>query len=311
VQSVTAVSGSNNTQFDVLFATQSADGTYTAAIGPDLADTAGNLMNQDGDSTNGELVQDVFTTTATISSTRTFAWIGNVPIRDGRETLVPLDVFANLTIGDLNVSVEIEHTWVADLGVAIIDPSGNVRWLIDGRGGSGDNILATFDDEAGTPVSAGSAPFDGTFQPEESLNAFDGRSTQGTWQLYVVDYTRGDRGKIKAFLLIVTPQSGAAAFEAPADAGVGLRGIETETGIVQLDLGRSPLPFSGAGFDSPLMIAGRGPRISSPLDSSSGETERDEIRSLSADAPRRDSRLHELDAVFGDFESLQGELLSA
>ena len=38
-----------------------APGNYTLKVGPNVGDLAGNLMNQDGDATNGEPVQDVFT----------------------------------------------------------------------------------------------------------------------------------------------------------------------------------------------------------------------------------------------------------
>src|SRR5262249_26534062 len=45
---VTPVSGSGNTQFDVSFSAQTASGTYTMVVGPDIRDTLGNQMNQDG-----------------------------------------------------------------------------------------------------------------------------------------------------------------------------------------------------------------------------------------------------------------------
>jgi hypothetical protein len=45
----------------VLAEAQTTPGTYTIEIGPDVEDIAGNLMNQDGDSTNGEDPQDRYT----------------------------------------------------------------------------------------------------------------------------------------------------------------------------------------------------------------------------------------------------------
>jgi hypothetical protein len=55
---VTGVSGSGTT-FTVTFATQSAPGAYSITVGPNVADLAGNLMDQDADGTGGEAGADV------------------------------------------------------------------------------------------------------------------------------------------------------------------------------------------------------------------------------------------------------------
>ena len=54
VTGVQAVAGSNNTQFDIAFAAQTAAGSYQFDLGPKVSDVAGNLMNQNGNTTNGE-----------------------------------------------------------------------------------------------------------------------------------------------------------------------------------------------------------------------------------------------------------------
>ena len=48
----------NSQTLDVQFAAQGQVGTYTMVLGPDIADVSGNAMDQDGDGTNGEAVQD-------------------------------------------------------------------------------------------------------------------------------------------------------------------------------------------------------------------------------------------------------------
>src|SRR5205085_1716303 len=45
----------------ISFAAQQLAGRYTVKIGPDVQDTAGNYMNQDGDGANREATVDVFT----------------------------------------------------------------------------------------------------------------------------------------------------------------------------------------------------------------------------------------------------------
>ncbi|MGB2824653.1 MAG: C25 family cysteine peptidase, partial [Phycisphaerae bacterium] len=56
----------NPQTLDVQFNAQGALGTYTMVIGPDIADESGNPMNQDGDATNGEAVQDRYAASFTI-----------------------------------------------------------------------------------------------------------------------------------------------------------------------------------------------------------------------------------------------------
>lgn len=65
--SVTDVSGSYHRQWRVGIPASLPQDSYTLRIGPSLADFAGNLMNQDNDSVNGEATQDRYT--------RTFSYI--------------------------------------------------------------------------------------------------------------------------------------------------------------------------------------------------------------------------------------------
>jgi hypothetical protein len=58
--SLTEVTGSYHRQWRVGIPIL-PDGTYTLRIGPNLNDFAGNLMNQDNDSVNGEAIQDRYT----------------------------------------------------------------------------------------------------------------------------------------------------------------------------------------------------------------------------------------------------------
>jgi fibronectin type 3 domain-containing protein len=60
VTSVQVVPDSQDQQFDISFATQSSLGSYTIVIGADISDIEGNLLNQDGDETNGEPLEDRF-----------------------------------------------------------------------------------------------------------------------------------------------------------------------------------------------------------------------------------------------------------
>jgi hypothetical protein len=69
ITNVAAVAGSNNTQFDIFFAGQTGLGNYTMVIGPNIRDTFGNQMDQNGNLVPGEIPGDQFTTQFTVVST--------------------------------------------------------------------------------------------------------------------------------------------------------------------------------------------------------------------------------------------------
>jgi subtilisin-like proprotein convertase family protein len=53
--------GNQHNIYDIFFASQTAVGNYTIKIGPAVSDSAGNLMNQNGNLVNGEVPADQFT----------------------------------------------------------------------------------------------------------------------------------------------------------------------------------------------------------------------------------------------------------
>jgi autotransporter-associated beta strand protein len=80
------------------------------------------------------------------------------------------------------------------LNLTLIAPDGTSVDLSSGNGagasfgtGSADASRTTFDDAAGTNITAGSPPFVGTFQPEAPLSALIGTSPIGPWRLRIQD----------------------------------------------------------------------------------------------------------------------------
>jgi hypothetical protein len=83
VTNVQPVAGSNNTQFTISFPAQNTDGTYMMVIGPDIRDTFGTPMDQDGDFIPGEIPNDQYTATFTVQAPPTlgpdgFGYTGSV-----------------------------------------------------------------------------------------------------------------------------------------------------------------------------------------------------------------------------------------
>ena len=63
----TSIVGLSTNRFLLTFPAQRIDGSYTFTLGPDVADLAGNLLDQDGDGINGEPSQDVLTAHFTLT----------------------------------------------------------------------------------------------------------------------------------------------------------------------------------------------------------------------------------------------------
>lgn len=100
-------------------------------------------------------------------------------------------------IRDVNVMIDIEHTWTSDLRIHLESPGGTRVLLVSGKGGNGDNFRRTvFDDAATKGIVEGNAPFRGTYRPEENLMLFNDIEADGTWKLIVEDRVFRDGGSL-------------------------------------------------------------------------------------------------------------------
>jgi subtilisin-like proprotein convertase family protein len=88
------------------------------------------------------------------------------------------------------------HTYLADLTIQIVAPDGTVKNLSSGIGGGDDDMTNTcFNVNAATSISAGTAPFTGTFIPMGQMGAVNnGQNPNGTWYLRISDNYGADEG---------------------------------------------------------------------------------------------------------------------
>jgi subtilisin-like proprotein convertase family protein len=106
------------------------------------------------------------------------------------------------SIADATVTLNVTHTYTGDLEVWLTSPAGTPVSLAYHRGGWGDNFTSTvFDDLAAISIASGSAPFTGTFRPEQPLGTLAGEGADGTWTLSVYDWAGGDVGTIDSWTL--------------------------------------------------------------------------------------------------------------
>ena len=118
------------------------------------------------------------------------------------------------------VALYLEHTYVSDLVISLISPSGQEVLLSSLNGGSGDNYGSSctsptyFEDGATTPIHSGAAPFAGPYSPQEQLSSFnDGASPNGKWRLQMCDTEDQDVGILQYVELFFSPQVGIEAVE--------------------------------------------------------------------------------------------------
>lgn len=207
VTGVTPVSGSGNQQFTVSFDPFSQAGNYNLQVGPGVQDVAGNLMDQNGNGVNGEST-DIFSLTWSQQAQTVYSNTTDVTIKDLRTVSSSIQVGADLIVGDLNVRLNISHTYVSDLVLVVQAPWGSQYTLFNRRGGSGDHLVNTlFDDQAAAGIAQGVAPFTGSFRPEGPLSGVNGRNAKGTWTLFVSDRQTRDSGKLLDWTLEFTQQT--------------------------------------------------------------------------------------------------------
>ncbi|WP_420401818.1 reprolysin-like metallopeptidase [Flagellimonas sp.] len=114
-----------------------------------------------------------------------------------------VNIFEDLSVSDVNVSLELNHTYLEDLIINLTSPLGTKVTLISNTCGDANNINATFDDDGSTIVCAINPAISGTVKPLGALSSFIGESALGEWTLEILDTATGDGGSLIGFTLEV------------------------------------------------------------------------------------------------------------
>jgi subtilisin-like proprotein convertase family protein len=175
---------------------------YTVAANPGPA-RSGTIMIQGG---------QVVTVSQAGTVGTAFNNVTPLPIADNLTQNSPLTVSGlSGRIRDVTVSLSLTHTFDADLTISLIAPDGTAIDLSIENGGSANNYgsacaplssRTTFDDSAPNLIAHGSAPFVGSFRPEQPLARFNGKSgtsANGTWKLRIKDSFAGDTGTLNCW----------------------------------------------------------------------------------------------------------------
>jgi subtilisin-like proprotein convertase family protein len=109
-----------------------------------------------------------------------------IPDNDPNGVASPLAVAQDGTLKDIKVAVDITHTWIGDLQVSLVAPSGQEVILHGRSGGSADNLRQSFTPQS-TPVLAALVQA--------------GTAVSGIWTLKAADFARQDEGKLNGWSL--------------------------------------------------------------------------------------------------------------
>ncbi len=135
---------------------------------------------------------------------------------NGAQTITyQVNVIDDLVINDVNIALNVSHTFPSDLTITLRSPQGSTVTIFDrscneGNGGVNyDNINATFDD-AGSEINCSGTPpaIGGLVQPATALSAFNGENSIGVWLLTINDGFDIDGGSLNSVTLTICGEGG-------------------------------------------------------------------------------------------------------
>lgn len=181
------------------------DGTQTVTI-PDVAAPFCRIMVQSVGNIFYALNTKAFAIGYTVTNNCvTYSNANALPIPDGVGPNAGGAVVAstiaipdNVTISDVNVNVNVAHTFFWDLVVSVAHPDGTQVNLLNrncNNVSTGFNI--TFND--GAPAVVCSSNVTGTYSPAAPLSVLNGKQANGNWQLLLRDFYNGDTGILNSW----------------------------------------------------------------------------------------------------------------
>lgn len=136
---------------------------------------------------------------------------GPAPNTSGAVVSNTISVPVSGTLSDVNISLNVSHTWPNDLIIGINHPDTTQDLVWNRSCGSNDNFNIVLSD--GSPTFSCVANMTGTFSPASPLSVFNGLPSNGTWTLLAADYYNGDTGTVNSWSVEVCSQTVTASTE--------------------------------------------------------------------------------------------------
>ncbi|CAN5851858.1 hypothetical protein BH23PLA1_BH23PLA1_02280 [soil metagenome] len=218
----------NARTFRIGFSAQTLSGSYSLVLGPEIESTAGDRLDTNGNAGVALLRGEATAATVTVSVRSPDT---GLVIPDGGTLVSSLTIEESFLIQDLRVVLSIRHPNVRQLTGQLVrvggpdDPNGDVAITLFSpqsiRVSGPDLSLTTFTNQlvGAIPIQEGGPPFDGAFNPEQSLSPLFDRLSAGTYQLRITDNAaNGTTGTLESWRLeLERPLPGSGLGEPAAD----------------------------------------------------------------------------------------------
>jgi len=129
-----------------------------------------------------------------------------IPDNNTAFTVRTINVPISTNITDVNLAVNLTHTYVSDLQIILQGPMSPVTQasIFDRSCTVNDNINATFDDQ-GVPIIC-AATITGNVIPVSPLSTFNGLNPNGNWLVAIRDLEPNDTGSVVSYTLTICSQ---------------------------------------------------------------------------------------------------------
>ncbi len=189
---VNVVPDSSDRQIRLTFANQTLLGNYKLSIDSAVRDMMGVAMTP-------------YVGVVTLNPVQTYGSSVAQAIKPYGLAMSSITVPAGMTVGNVQVRVNVNYPHDDNLYLYLISPTGKTIALDYNRGGAGANLTNTlFSQQASTPIGQGHAPFDGAYIPEAALNQLVGSNAAGSWRLGIRN-SGGGSGTLVNWSLILSP----------------------------------------------------------------------------------------------------------
>lgn len=133
-----------------------------------------------------------------------------------------INIGASSTITDVNIGVDVSHTYIGDLAIAIRNPNNTQVLLKSHKDCSSETNMMSIYDDASIPYNCLNAASSTSFQSSNDLLAmFNGQSSSGNWTIQLGDFEPGDTGTLNSWFVEICQTT-----ETPLDANPPERNTE-------------------------------------------------------------------------------------
>jgi subtilisin-like proprotein convertase family protein len=183
---------SNARTYLITFPTQTLTGTYTLNLAPT---SASPLESTDGTPLDSDQNAGVDMLNDTATSTVSHTYTNSVPININPSytstgiitSTVTVPVTDGALIQGITVTLDITYPHADELSAVLVSPQGISIQLFGNlaSGGALTGQLTTFSDSSGVQIANGSAPFFGSYDPQQPLSTLLDTNSAGTWTLLI------------------------------------------------------------------------------------------------------------------------------